>query len=406
MDMQSTARSFLSAAEAAAYLEVTPATLYSYVSRGLVRSEPAQPGTRSRRYRLAELEQLRKRREQRLNPASVAASVLDFGEPLLTSTLCLIEGGELYYRGRSATELAQQTPFEAVAWLLWTGQLADPPHAPLSPPWLPLLGQAQHKAHPVDALLGLLVQLNSADPAARDTSPANTQRIGRQTLHLLMVLAGGPIDSPGLAHGLAHAWQVAPPQIPLLNAALVLLADHELNISSFTARCVASSDASTYLALTAAIAALQGPRHGGQSLQCEAFLRETQWDGDQAVAQRLRRGDPIPGFGHTLYPQGDPRARHLLGAIYAAFPDAPTTATLQTTTTAAAQAVGCLPNVDFALAALVHSLNLPSGASLVLFCLGRLAGWIGHILEQQATGQLIRPRARYIGPPPNRAPHP
>ena len=396
---------FLSAEEAAAYLGVTIATLYSYVSRGRVRSEPAGTDTRSRRYRVTDLEHLRRRREQRADPASVAASVLDFGEPVLASSLSHIEGGQLFYRGHSALDLAQHIAFEEVAGLLWTGQLATLPQSPFPPFWLSPRRQEQlavlaPQTGPVDALLSLLVLLNSEDPASRDTTPANVMRIGLQTMQCLMALAGGPLDAPTLADGIARAWTVAPHHTNLLNAALVLIADHELNISSFTARCVASSNASAYLALVAAIAALQGPRHGGQSLQCEAFLREVFWDGDQAVTLRLRRGDAIPGFGHALYPQGDPRARHLLAAIFAAFPDAPTTATLRIAIAAAARAIGLDPNVDFALAALVHSLHLPSGASLTLFCLGRLAGWIGHILEQQATGQQIRPRARYVGPPP------
>jgi citrate synthase len=180
---------------------------------------------------------------------------------------------------------------------------------------------------------------------------------------------------------------------------LVLCADHELNVSSFTARCVASSGASPYGAVIAGLAALEGPRHGGSSARAEAMLAEL---GRQrrlraALAARLRRGDRVEGFGHPLYPDGDPRAAAILGWLRAALPGSVEVAFVRAVAAAATAATGEAPNLDFALAATARVLKLPAGAPLMLFAIGRAIGWIGHALEQYATGQLIRPRAKYVG---------
>jgi citrate synthase len=183
---------------------------------------------------------------------------------------------------------------------------------------------------------------------------------------------------------------------------LILLADHELNVSTFTARCVASARASPYAVVIAGLSALRGARHGGASEQVLALFREV---GSPArargvIAARLRRGEHIPGFGHAVYAGSDPRAVPLDRLLREsgippgrfALPDA-----IEAETRAVIEQQ---PNVDFTLATLAHTLGLPGSALLVLFGLARTAGWIAHTLEQYAERPLIRPRARYIGPPP------
>jgi citrate synthase len=214
----------------------------------------------------------------------------------------------------------------------------------------------------------------------------------------------GAAEAPTIAQALAQHWQVASAaETRLLDACLILAADHELNVSSFTARCVASTGATPYAAIAAALAALQGPRHGGQTLRCETFLREAEGDGRRAVLNRLKLGEPIPGFGHRLYPEGDPRGRYLVETALALAPDMPEARLLREVRDATAQALGLQPTLDFGLVAAARMLGLPAGTPLLLFALGRLAGWIGHILEQYAAGALIRPRARYTGPLPEPA---
>jgi citrate synthase len=394
---------YLSATQAAEYLGVTPATLYSYVSRGLLRSEPTATNTRSRRYLASDVYALRQRKEQRRNPATVAATVLDFGEPVLNSGITLILGGQLYYRGYNACVLAREHTFESVANLLWTSELvAPPPTPPLPAAWLALLNHVPAQTTPLAALQSLLPLVQTFDPSAHDVSPQAVIRLGQSIIQLLIAIIGGNPRKPTVVEGLQSAWQPAlPDAAALLNAMLVLTADHELNISSFTARCVASTGAPPHAALVAALAALQGPRHGGQTLRCEAFLREVAWDGPQAVTNRLRRGDSLPGFGHLLYPDGDPRGHYITEAALAAAPDSSAASVVRTTRDTVFAQVGLEPSLDFGLVAAGRILGLPSGAPLLLFALGRIAGWIGHIIEQYQADHLIRPRARYTGLQPH-----
>jgi citrate synthase len=195
---------------------------------------------------------------------------------------------------------------------------------------------------------------------------------------------------------LAEAWRLYRSGADLLRAALVLLADHELNASAFAVRVVASTGAPLHAAVIGGLAALLGPRHGGETARIEAFLDEAAGQHPaEAIIRHLRRGDGLPGFGHMLYPEGDPRARALLdrlAAIYGADP------WLDRLVEAALAATGRHPTVDLALVVMTRRLGLPDGSALVLFALGRSVGWIAHALEQRATGRLIRPRARYTGP--------
>ena len=188
----------------------------------------------------------------------------------------------------------------------------------------------------------------------------------------------------------------------MLRAALVLCADHELNVSSFTARCVASAGAHPYAVVIAALAALEGPRHGGAGVRVESMLDSLRHQRGlrAALASRVRRGEPIDGFGHPLYPDGDPRARLLLGLLGERYRRSAEYRFVTECAAAAAAITGDQPNIDFALAAIGRVLKLPAGSPLMLFAVGRSVGWIGHALEQYATGQLIRPRAKYIGAPP------
>jgi citrate synthase len=152
----------------------------------------------------------------------------------------------------------------------------------------------------------------------------------------------------------------------------------------------------------AGLSALQGVKHGRNVDQVEAFLQEVGAPGQAraVIAHRLQRGERLPGFGHQLYPDGDPRGKALLEMTRAAFPDAPAVVLGDAIIAHAWRAIGQHPTIDFGLAVLTSALEQPPGAALALFALGRTIGWIGHAIEQYQLDQLIRPRAKYTGPPP------
>jgi citrate synthase len=238
----------------------------------------------------------------------------------------------------------------------------------------------------------------AADPLAYDLRPRAVAQTGWRILWQLTRLAGlQERATETIDEALAAAWGV-PRSAPLLRAALIACADHELNVSTFTARCVASAGASPYNVVIAGLAALEGTKHGGATARVDAA-----WDGfrrsddlQAAFAERLRRGETIEGFGHRLYTHGDPRAALLLAML----PKGKAAALARDVAAAAKAVLGEAPTVDFALVAVARALGLPSGAALTLFAIGRTIGWIGHAIEQYEASAMIRPRAKYVGPTP------
>jgi citrate synthase len=235
-----------------------------------------------------------------------------------------------------------------------------------------------------------LAELAADDREALDLSRAGVARTGRRILAELVAAVTGTRSEDGPVHAqLAAHWRLDPIGADLVRRCLVLLADHELNASTFVARCVASTGASPYAAVSAALGALSGHRHGGASSRVEAAFHELKAGGDpiMAMAGRLFRGEEVPSIGHPLYPDGDPRAVAILYALSVIVPHS-------------RRLVGRQPNVDFALGAATTALELPQGAALSLFVIGRTVGWIAHAIEQYESGVLIRPRAHYTGPRP------
>jgi citrate synthase len=393
---------YLSAQEAAARLGIRLPTLYSYVSRGLIRSETADAAARRRRYHAADVEALLARRESRRNPLQAAQSVLDYGLPVLDSAITSIHEGRLYYRGYDALTLAQERTVEEVAALIWLDRFDDGGlFASQSDRAETMRVQARPEIgsrHPIERYQAVLAQAGTGDLLAHNTDPPALAAAGARILQLLAaVTVDRPVSLP-LARGLQTAWVPDHPAAAgLITAALILCADHELNVSAFTARCVASAGSTPYAVVIAGLSALQGHRHGGHNHRVAALLRAAQDGVLDAVAGYLRAGDPLPGFGHPLYPDGDPRAHLLLELTAAYSPDAPAIALAHSLSQTVFETLGLRPTIDFALETTARSLGLPAHAALALFALGRTIGWIGHAGEQYAGGQLIRPRARYVG---------
>jgi citrate synthase len=400
---------YLSAREAAGELGVSLPTLYAYVSRGLIRSEATEGKKRNRRYRAEDIRRLKERKEQRRNPGRVAEGALSWGTPVMESGITLICEDKLYYRGRDVLALAAGSTIEEVAALIWTGgpeaaqQLFDPEPPGFSPRY-ESVREGVAGLTPVEAFQVLLPLAAVEDLAAYDLRPVALTRTGARILRLMAAIAAKDDGVGGsVAESLQRGWIPSNPEAAsLFNSALVLCADHELNVSTFAARCVASSDATLYAAVSAGLAALQGAKHGGQTELVEAFLREAETSSDvrKAIADRLKRGESVPGFGHALYAGGDPRGFELLRLATTARPGSPAVVLSAAVAGEVLDLIGERPTMDFGLVTLARAVGLPPGGAVALFAIGRTVGWIGHAIEQYASDSLIRPRARYVGEQP------
>lgn len=413
------APAWLSGAEAAALLGVKRETLYAYASRGLVRSEPAGAG-RDHRYRIDDLERLRARHDARAGHGAVAAGALRWGEPVLESALTAIEAGSPRYRGLSSVALAEAQPFEAVAELLWSGAL---PETGAAPAWCagglglraaPLAALLPAGSHPVTTLSLVVPALGAVDAGRFDPSREPERRRARALILRMAAMlgfatggaararaavAGGSV-ARALLLGLGARRAADPRAERAVNRALVLSADHELNPSSFTVRVAASAGADLYACVSAGLATLSGPRHGGSCDRVEALVAEVGRDERAAavITERARRGERVPGFGHPLYPDGDPRAAPLMRAAEELAPKSPGLRTITAIVEAMASRGHDPPTIDVGLVALAQALGLPPGSATGIFAVGRAAGWVAHAFEQREAGFILRPRARYVGP--------
>lgn len=397
------------AAEACALLGISTATLYAYVSRGLLVSRPGADH-RSRVYLRREVERLAQRKRVGRGAARGAAQSLDRGLPVMETRISLIRPDSPYYRGQSAVAAVRAGAcLEDIARLLWDSEDQDPFLAAVPTPWparvAPIASDASlpplERAMACIPLLALDVRhsFNSALPVRREIAAM----LLRQNAALLV--ATQP-DTRPVHRLLAETWRPGDADFAeLVRAALVLCADHELNVSAFAARVVASTGSHLHATVCAGLAALSGPRHGGATARAYALLCDAR-DADSTaafIAERWQRGDDLPGFHHLLYPDGDPRAAQMLCMLRERCGDSAQMQHVERVIKAAEESSGQPPNIDGMLAATCFVHDLPATPALVLFATGRLAGWLAHALEQQALGKLIRPRAHYTGLAPGEA---
>jgi citrate synthase len=386
----------LTARQAADRLGIKLDTLYAYVSRGRLRSVMV-PGARERRYRGADVEALLDARSGTRPPASPDPEAL---MPVIGSSICLIENGRFYYRGQDAVRLSEGATLEDIARLLWLDETG--------PALTDVIGPGPGHPFSPTAASGLiercqirLTVLADEDLSALDLSRARVARTGWRILRELAACVAPSLPTPEPIHRrLAAAWRLGEAGADLIRRCLVLMADHELNPSTFVARCVASTGATPYAVVAAALSALSGRFHGGETARAEGLLHELLEGADPVAVMsgRLARGERLPGFGQPLYPEGDPRAIAILAALAQAAPDAHALA--ESAAETGLRLIGRHPNVDFDLAATAIGLGLPRDSALGLFIIGRTVGWIAHAIEQYESGILIRPRARYLGPQP------
>src|SRR5499427_3912103 len=395
---------WIGAGEAARRLGIKPATLYSYVSRGVLRRRTGDDG-RSSLFDAGEVESLARRGRPR-HPGA--------GEFVIESALTELTSDRACYRGHDITVLAARYELEAAAWLLWTGELSGRDRGPWRASQAALrAGRAAQAALPLGTLplerFGVIVPaLAATDPLRLQLDPPAVIAAGQAIMAGLVDCLPAPDGGSGADGGslTGRLWGKLCPGPPddgltgALRAALVLLADHELAASTFAARVAASVRADPYAVVATGLGAVGGALHGGASLGVEAMLAAAAGPQDVArvVGSLLRRGERIPGFGHFVYRAGDPRAAFLLGEIRARAPGSPRLAVADALVREVVGRGLPTPNIDFALAVLASVAGMVPGAAEAMFAVARTAGWIGHALEEYARHTPLRPRARYTGP--------
>ena len=396
---------WIEAAQAAERLGVKPATLYAYVSRGVLRRRHAPDGRRSL-FNAAEIEELARRGRPRRPPGPA--------ELQIESALTALAKDRPYYRGRDALDLAATSSFEDVAAWLWSGAAEPATWAPRGDGVAAAVAAQSGlppDVLPIDRLQIIVAALAASDPMRFQLDPPAVMATGRALIagmvEALPDAGAGPTTGPaptGIADLLWGRLCPRPPSRGLervVEAAMVLLADHELAASTLAARVAASVRADPYAIVTAGLGVLSGPRHGGASLGVERMLAEIGEPGQvqRVIGERLRRGERIPGAGHSVYKAGDARGTHLLAMLRDAVPGHERLAVAEAVLAELKARRLPEPNVDFAVATLTAVAGMIHGAGEAIFAVARTAGWLAHGLEEYSGRSPIRPRAVYTGPP-------
>ncbi|WP_276354193.1 citrate synthase [Cohnella caldifontis] len=346
-----------------------------------------------------------------------------------SSSISSIIDGVLTYRGINIDELAEKATFEEVAYLLWHGKL--PTQAELDQ----LIAQlGDYAAVPAEVINGLrlypknsnaMAALRTAvsslalyDPASDDMSrEANVLKAVKLQAQLPTIVAAfariregkepvAPKKGVGIAHNFLYMLTGEEPAavaVEAMNKALVLHADHELNASTFAARVTVATLSDIYSGVTSAIGALKGPLHGGANEAVMVMLDEIGSPDkvESYIQNKLNNKEKIMGFGHRVYRNGDPRAKHLQ-AMSRQLGELKGNMTLYNMSVQIEELVtgqkGLKPNVDFYSASCYTMLGIPRDLFTPIFAVSRVSGWTAHILEQYGDNRLIRPRAEYVGP--------
>ncbi|MGW1378597.1 citrate/2-methylcitrate synthase [Streptomyces sp. NPDC002446] len=402
---QDTAGRRLSTREASDRLGVKPETLYAYVSRGQLTSR-REPGSRGSTFDAKEVEALARRSGRRETPTSS-------GELAIRTGITLIDRGHCYYRGVDTSELAAHYSYEEVAEWLWTGEMRrgirfTAPHDALSAARRAVEALPAHSG-PMDRLRVAVIAAAAADPLRFDLSEDVVLDTARSLIPTLVDALPSQAPDQSAAALAPRLWsrltteKADPASLRVLDAALVLLMDHDLAASTLAVRVAASARAHPYAIVSAGFGALDGALHGAASGLAHRLLLEVLDRGSAAavVADHLRAGRRVPGLGHRLYPGEDPRARALFGLLEDVPRARPVLQAAREVITTTARHTELHANVDLALAVLSVATGMPSEAGETIFAIARTAGWIAHALEEyDEPPARMRPIGQYRGPKP------
>jgi citrate synthase len=345
------------------------------------------------------------------------------------------EQGELIYGGYEIDDLARNTTFEEVAYLLWNGRLPNAGElaglkddiereAALSPELIELLRSFPSGAEAMASLRTAVSALSLEDPEADDNSDgANRRKSIKLTAKIPTIIAAfdrirrgkDPVaPRSGLSTAanflyMLNGEEADELRVRTFDAALVLHAEHGMNASTFSARVTAATQSDLYSAVVSAIGTLKGPLHGGANMRVMEMLEAIEQSGEEPakwVHDALERGERVMGFGHRVYKAVDPRATVLRELADAIMQGRGETRWLDLSDKVR-EAMGremeargkkIYPNVDFFSASVYTTLGISTDLFTPIFAMSRITGWTAHLLEQYTNNRLIRPKAEYTGP--------
>lgn len=405
----------LTAQEASAMLGIKPATLYTYVSRGLL--HPLRHAHRkANRYLLEELQSLKVRSSVRQGSGPVAAAAMRWGQPVIETSITEIDEDGPRYRGFLATDLVRHpAQFENTAELLWSGLQTDSPQT-----W-PVETMKVDVARALEAVLqqgfvrprmmrvfSIVATVLGDGTLEQELRMGSTERLSRQMLFAFAGACGllgprGVYLQPQVEQSLAlHVMEAmgvtkAPALEHAINTALILSADHELSSSTFSARIAASTGATLHACIVAALATHQGAALAGGADAAEDLIESLHSNADlkSRLAEAELKGQRLPGFGLPIYPNGDPRAALMIKLAQQTAPGSAQADLALRFVEGVNERLGLHPNIEMGLVVLCNAWRMPARSACALWGIGRTAGWIAHTLEQRLAGFTIRPRGLY-----------
>ena len=402
--------------EALQVLGVKASTLYTYVSRGLIKSIAVE-GSRARRFLRHDVERLRTRSQAHSGIAARAEGAMRWGEPIITTQITEITPDGPNYRGRSAIELAKAgTSFEAVANFLWSGAMPDEtlswrPHPISIVPDVVLaaLGTPMPPADVLKIFSIIVLAIGLPDQGLAEFSDGRTAAASQQIVQTLAGCCGllhppyrfvPPVEGESVAAQITRALGAGTDEQVqhLVNAALVLCADLELTPGTFAARVAASAGSDLYACVAAGISAHAGVLTGRGSDKAEELLLDS---GEATLRRKLDMlqtfGRKLYGFNHPYFPKGDPRAYMLIELARRIDPLPEQARHALWFLEQARERCAAYPGMAVGLVTLSMALGLPRRSALALWAVSRAAGQIAHGLEQRVQGFVMRPRARFSG---------
>ncbi|MEK7944990.1 citrate synthase family protein [Pigmentiphaga sp. YJ18] len=413
-----THKDYLSAKEAVELLGIRMQTLYAYVSKGWIRSVK-QPDTRQRLYLHEDVLRAKARSSARSGHGAVAASAMNWGEPIIPTSITEIRSDGPHYRGHSAVRLARgHASYEAVCELLWTGVWHDAPRRwetgitpRLQETLLESLAPPKSNSGLLEIMAIVTLRLGMSRGSVEDRMRGgHMHEAARQLIKTLAGCMGlvsrrrrfhAIADGASMAEGLLAALDLPanPANLQAMEAFLVLFADHELSPSTFAARVAASGGSTLHSCVASAICSSAGVHLGRMYDRIEDFLRSA--DDAAGLMRQARaqheRGASVPGFGHPLYPKGDERAELLIELARKRPRQKAALEQIHRFIDDVRGEFGLHPRHELGGIVLAMAMGVPRQSVGTLFTLARMAGWVAHVQEQRLSGMLLRPRAKFVG---------